>query len=93
MCFTDVVARWPGSTHDSFVLRYSGIKQQFEDGKYGDSIILGDSGYPLTSWLMTPISEPKSPAEERYNRAHKKTRVLIERLTIYVFTKSIYTYS
>lgn len=43
-------------------------------------IIVGDSGYALRPWLMTPIDNPgpDSP-EERYNNRQKSTRSLIER--------------
>nr|XP_039256197.1 putative nuclease HARBI1 isoform X2 [Styela clava] len=34
---------------------------------------------PLKKWLMTPISNPNGTAAERYNIAHKKTRVIIEK--------------
>lgn len=79
MCFVDVVARWPGATHDSFVLRNSNIFDRFDRGEFGDSVLLGDSGYPLKSWLMTPMSNPQNDNEIKYNRSHKKTRVLVER--------------
>ncbi|XP_029452655.1 putative nuclease HARBI1 [Rhinatrema bivittatum] len=40
---------------------------------------LGDRGYPLKSWLMIPMASPNSAAEMRYNRAHRRTRAVIER--------------
>ncbi len=39
---------------------------------------LGDTGYPLTPWLMTPLINPQSQQELAYNEAHKKTRSVIE---------------
>ena len=51
--FMDVFCKFPGSCHDSFILRQSNIKSNFENGHYGDGTLLGDSGYPLKSWLMT----------------------------------------
>ena len=78
MIFLDVVCKWPGSCHEFFMLRQSNIHDQFESGRYGNSFLLGGSGYPLKSWLMTPISTPSNSAEERYNIAHKKTRTVVE---------------
>lgn len=40
--------------------------------------IAGDSGYPLEPFLLTPFANPASPAEERYNRSHTATRVVVE---------------
>lgn len=42
---------------------------------------LGDSGYPLEPWLMTPVTgHALTAAEANYNRAHARTRNAIERL-------------
>lgn len=77
--FLDVVARWPGSSHDSHIFRNSYIYNRFENGEFGDGLLLGDSGYPLKDYLMTPLANPQTPAEELYNRAHISTRTVIER--------------
>ncbi|XP_061166258.1 putative nuclease HARBI1 [Saccostrea echinata] len=79
--FTNIVARWPGSTHDSHIFNMSGIKQDIERNfrSINDGIILGDSGYACKPYLMTPYLRPSSQAEERFNTAHSKTRVAIER--------------
>ncbi|XP_056403204.1 putative nuclease HARBI1 [Hyla sarda] len=54
----DVVARYPGGTHDSFVLSGRGIGQLFQSGYFGDDLLLGDNGYRLTPWLLTPYLSP-----------------------------------
>jgi len=79
MIFTDVVAKWPGSHHDSFILSSSAICYRFELGEYGNGWLLGDSGYGLKQWLITPIANPATTEERQFNNAHKKTRSLIER--------------
>ena len=75
--FTFVSVRWPGSCHDSFVLRQTNLWDEFEGG-LREGFILGDSGYPCRSWLMTPVSVPRERKEEAYNTAHTRTRVKIE---------------
>ena len=73
------MARWPGSTHDSFVFKQSLLfntlegKHSFEDG-----YLLGDSGYPCKPYLITPYPNPINAKQEAFNRAHCKTRVAVE---------------
>ena len=85
MCESDFkivncVAKWPGSTHDSRMLRESLIYAGFEkEGYIGPGIILGDSGYLLKEWLMVPFMNPGKAAEQRYNRAHMCTRSIVDK--------------
>uniref|UniRef100_A0AAX7TLE2 DDE Tnp4 domain-containing protein n=1 Tax=Astatotilapia calliptera TaxID=8154 RepID=A0AAX7TLE2_ASTCA len=55
----DIVAKWPGSTHDVRMLSKSGIRQLFER-RYvpANCHLLGDSGYPCKPWLLTPYLQP-----------------------------------
>ena len=78
--FIDVVVKWPGSTHDAFIWRQSGINQKMTNNEIPiiDEWFLGDSGYPLRPNLMTPLLSPVTPRERRYNRAFLKTRKTIE---------------
>ncbi|XP_052281487.1 putative nuclease HARBI1 [Dreissena polymorpha] len=75
--FTDVVAKWPGSVHDSRIFRDSSICAAFENGQL-DGLLLGDSGYACLTFLLTPYLHAQTQSQERYNRALTKTRVLIE---------------
>ncbi|ROL47356.1 Protein ALP1-like [Anabarilius grahami] len=68
-------------THDPFILTTSALCQQFSEGQIPDGWLLGDSGYPLRPWLMTPILHPASEAHDRSNRAQRKTRGVVERCT------------
>ncbi|KAB0794565.1 hypothetical protein PPYR_11404 [Photinus pyralis] len=76
-------ARFPGSVHDSGIWATSAIRRELmvkhEEGN--SCWLLGDSGYPLEPWLMTPLLAPNlNEAERRYNNAHRSVRNVIERL-------------
>lgn len=79
--FTNIVASWPGSSHDSYIFRTSHICQHFEQHfhRIEEGILIGDSGYACRPFLMTPYLAPGNEAQERYNTAHKTTRVTVER--------------
>ncbi|KAK3863791.1 hypothetical protein Pcinc_030470 [Petrolisthes cinctipes] len=70
--------RYPGSTHDSFIWNNCALRAKFAEGDFLDCHLLGDSGYPLERYLLTPFANPMTRGEERFNRSHTKTRVLIE---------------
>ncbi|XP_052814780.1 putative nuclease HARBI1 isoform X3 [Mya arenaria] len=74
--FIDIVAKWPGSQHDSSVMNTSSLKEHMESERPG--MLLADSGYPLTNSLLTPLANPVTPAEARYNNAQSKGRMVIE---------------
>nr|CAH0108003.1 unnamed protein product [Daphnia galeata] len=78
--FLSVSASKPGSSHDSNVFADSVIGRAFKNNEFGQSYLLGDSGYACTPFLLTPYSQPEGRAEERFNTAHKNTRNTIERI-------------
>lgn len=65
--------------HDSRILRNSSLALAFNDRlPFHNAIILGDSGFGLSHWLIPPIPAPSTPAEETFNIHHKRMRRLIE---------------
>lgn len=79
-------ARYPGSTHDSFIWKCSlpnmflrNISARMQ-GNF-PYFILADTGYPLQPWLLRPYDRPySSRAQEVFNRLHKRLRSMIERV-------------
>ena len=76
--FLHLNACFPGSTHDAYVLSNFGLPdpvQSLPDGGW----LLGDSGYQLKPWLLTPFQSPRNQQEQKFNDTHSKTRVVVER--------------
>ncbi|KAJ1151798.1 hypothetical protein NDU88_004577 [Pleurodeles waltl] len=76
---SQVNAMFPGSVHDAYILQNSSIPDMMGELQRHRVWLLGDSGYPNLSWLLTPVRNPRTRAEERYNEAHGRTRRVIER--------------
>uniref|UniRef100_A0A8W8NWR8 DDE Tnp4 domain-containing protein n=1 Tax=Magallana gigas TaxID=29159 RepID=A0A8W8NWR8_MAGGI len=75
--FTNRVAKWPGSNHDSFIFRGSNVGTDLEVHHRGidvDGVLLGDSGYACGRYLVTPFLRPVNQAQQNYNAAHTRTR-------------------
>ena len=65
----EILAKWPGSVHDARILNSSGLSRLFEEGYVpAESHLLGDSGYPSKTWLLTPYLRPLPGPQSRYNR-------------------------
>ncbi|XP_060063087.1 putative nuclease HARBI1 [Ylistrum balloti] len=77
--FLNIVAKWPGTTHDLFIWTNCGLSAAFEDKEITGGWLLGDSGYGLRPWLLTSKLNPRTPADRKYNVCHKSTRCVIER--------------
>src|SRR5436190_1947918 len=75
----DIVPRNAGSSHDSHVFDNSLIRAKLENHEFGETYLLGDSGYPCMCYLLTPLSNSETEAQQRYNQAYIKTRNVIER--------------
>ncbi|XP_047021635.1 putative nuclease HARBI1 isoform X3 [Helicoverpa zea] len=52
---------------------------QCDDGVLGNCWLLGDNAYPNRPYLLTPVYNPSTAQEVRYNEAHIQTRRAIGR--------------
>ena len=75
--FTSVVAEWPGSVHDSRILRVSPVPGIMRGS---GALLLGDAGYPIKPWLMTPYKSATTQPQTRFNTMLSHERVSIERV-------------
>ncbi|XP_065301422.1 putative nuclease HARBI1 [Dermacentor albipictus] len=77
----DINPCFPGSCHDSWVWRRNPLRAYLEAELRPGECLLGDSGYPLEPWLLTPV--PGHPAgstpEGLYNKEHTAMRNVVER--------------
>jgi hypothetical protein len=74
----NVVVKYSGRVHDSFIWNNCGLKLYFNNNNI-NGWLLGDSGYPLEKNLMTPFLNPQNNGQMRYNVSHITTRNVIER--------------
>ncbi|XP_048236735.1 putative nuclease HARBI1 [Haliotis rufescens] len=87
--FTNVVAKWPGSTHDSLIWSSSQVGMRMEDffGLEFISYICKQMlfgfyylyRYACRHWMLTPLVDPPTKPEQKYNAAHIRTRNTVER--------------
>ncbi|GBP09729.1 Putative nuclease HARBI1 [Eumeta japonica] len=79
----NVNAKYPGARHDSYIWSCSAVRRvlqrSYENGNH--IFLIGDSGYPLEPYLMTPLpNQPEGTPKFRYNESLCKARNPIERL-------------
>ncbi|XP_067837836.1 E3 ubiquitin/ISG15 ligase TRIM25-like [Heptranchias perlo] len=79
--FLHVCTRFPGSCHDSFILRESNIPALFHAPNRLKGWLLGDKGNLLQSWLMIPVRNPISEAQSQCNDSHITTSLFHSRVT------------
>lgn len=76
LLFTDLVVCWPGFVHDCTIFNNSTCGVLFETERLS-GVLLGDNGYALKPYLMTPLLNPSTIEEIAYNRSHSNTRNVI----------------
>lgn len=74
----NIVCRWPGSAHDQLIFNNSRLRVLMET-VYQGYFLLGDSGYGVENFLLTPLNNPVTRGENLYNESQIRTRNVIER--------------
>ena len=64
------------TTHSYWV--YQVLRQLFENGEFEDRWLVGHSGYTLKNWLMTPLTNPTTVPQRKFNKSIKKQGAFIE---------------
>lgn len=77
--FTCVDASYPGYAQNAAVYRESKLREAFCNSTIPQGHLIGDSGYALSSHLLTPVHHPGNVSETNYNKAYRRTRNCIER--------------
>lgn len=75
----NIVTRWPGSAHDAHIFRNSAICASMETGRFGNAVLVGDSGYPVRPYLITPLLNVQNRPENLFNESLIRTRNVVER--------------
>lgn len=77
----NIVARWPGASHDQTIFNASRLRRRLEDGDFANYLIVADSGYRNTTYMVTPFlpNAIDSPQKELFNVSQIRTRNVVER--------------
>lgn len=88
----DIVARWPGSCHDQTIFNNSLIKRRLETNEFKNSLIVADSGYANSRYIVTPLLNVNNPVEELYNESGELfllfTSAIDKQINIFLVTRT-----
>ncbi|XP_062554268.1 putative nuclease HARBI1 [Armigeres subalbatus] len=76
---TSIDCSWPGSVHDSRIWKNSDVYRTMFENTSG-ALLLGDEGYAIAPWIMTPYRNPDTVVRVNYNKIFCRERVVIERV-------------
>jgi len=75
----DGVARGLRSSHDQTIFKKSKAFGELINGKWGNGLIVTDSGYANSRHGVTPFINPRNEIESLYNESIIRTRNPVER--------------
>ncbi|KAJ8911983.1 hypothetical protein NQ315_003265 [Exocentrus adspersus] len=80
--FIDVCCGEAGSLHDARCLRRSNIHEKCQNRQFpiGNHFLIGDSAYPVLSWLIPPFKDNGHLSHNHhiFNHRHSQCRIVIE---------------
>nr|CAG8635682.1 14393_t:CDS:2 [Entrophospora candida] len=76
--FTNYLIGWPGSVHDARVYSNSEFYINRRDFIKDDDIVLGDSAYPISPFMITPFKVSQTSTQIQFNQLHSKHRIVVE---------------
>ena len=62
---TNYSCRWPGSVHDTCILKESDLQQVLDQHLLEKYYLIGDSGYKCQSNLLMPYASKETEAQEQ----------------------------
>ncbi|GBC48126.2 putative nuclease HARBI1 [Rhizophagus irregularis DAOM 181602=DAOM 197198] len=76
--FIDYEIGWPGSVHDAKIYKNSYFYRNISKIIKGEEYLLGDSAYPISTFLIKPFVNSQNPSQIRFNVIHSLHRVVVE---------------
>eukprot|EP01007_Sphenomonas_quadrangularis_P004105 NODE_963_length_1070_cov_143.440744_g792_i0.p1 GENE.NODE_963_length_1070_cov_143.440744_g792_i0~~NODE_963_length_1070_cov_143.440744_g792_i0.p1 ORF type:complete len:245 (+),score=29.51 NODE_963_length_1070_cov_143.440744_g792_i0:262-996(+) len=76
--FISFCGPYPGSRHDMWMLRTSGLLGTLRSIFPGNYCLYGDGGYALTDVILCPYRRPIDPTRQRFNSAISALRIVVE---------------
>ena len=75
---THLSPRWPGSVHDTRILKESDMQQVLDQHLLGNKYLVGDQGYRCQANLLSPYPTEETAKKEHFNIALSQTQVKVE---------------
>ncbi|RZC41487.1 DDE Tnp 4 domain containing protein, partial [Asbolus verrucosus] len=69
-CNGNVDGSWQGSVHDNRIWKNSEVHRMWQ--RIPQAILLGDAGYRLEPFDVTPFKTPATQTKQKYNKTLKK---------------------
>ena len=75
---THLSPHWPGSVHDTRILKESDLQQVLDHHLLGNKYLVGDQGYKCQANLLSPYPTEETKKKEHFNMSLSQTRIKVE---------------